>query len=125
LRIETADRGLAVAGQRTDRRGERFVVDPATGRPAQGEVLAAVVVAHSAADADAISTALVASGFHRASDLLSRLQRVEAVLLVAGDGEPYLLASGTLADRLTVAAPLEEEIGGRVRYLLPPVPGTN
>jgi thiamine biosynthesis lipoprotein ApbE len=120
LTVQAANRGLSVSGQVPGPAG--LVLDPRSGRPVAGDVLAAVAIADSAADADALSTALVASGYHRAADLLGRMRQVEAILLVRGETAPRLLASGTLADRLELSAELAAEIEGEVRYLLPPRP---
>ena len=118
--VQVANRGVAVSGQVSGSSG--LVLDPQSGRPVATDVLAAVAIADSAADADALSTALVASGYLRATDLLGRMRQVEAILLVRGENGARLLASGTLADRLETSPDLETEIGGDVRYLLPPRP---
>ena len=67
-----------------------------------------------------MSTALFVGGVHRAAELLGRTNRVEAVLLVEGDGAPRLLASASLAGKLELSPELEAEIVGGIRYLLPP-----
>lgn len=120
LTVQVANRGVSVSGQVSGSRG--LVLDPQSGRPVAGDVLAAVAIADSAADADALSTALVASGYHRAADLLGRMRHVEAVLLLRGETAPRVLASGTLTDRLEISADLDRETEGNVRYLLPPRP---
>jgi thiamine biosynthesis lipoprotein ApbE len=124
IRLRTTNRGVAVSGQRDPGEDRPFaapILDPSTGRPVAGRLLAAVAVADSGADADAMSTALFAAGFHRAGELLSRTRRVEAVLLVEDDdAAPYFVASTSLEGRLQLPPEIDEETGGRVRYLLPP-----
>ncbi|MCP3982562.1 MAG: hypothetical protein GY716_25000 [bacterium] len=120
LGLLVANRGIASSGVRDAGAACPVVLDPATGRPAASDVLVAVAVADSAADADAVATALLVAGSHRGADLLTRSRRVEAVLLVRGDRGPELLASGSLEERLRFAPGLTAETEGRVRYLLPP-----
>ncbi len=120
LTIQVANRGVSVSGQVSGRAG--LVLDPRSGRPVAGDVIAAVAIADSAADADALATALVASGYRRAADLLERMRQVEAVLLVRGESGTRLLASGTLQGRIEPSAELLAEVAGEVRYLLPPRP---
>jgi thiamine biosynthesis lipoprotein len=121
LTIQLANRGVAVTGHRQPGPGERLVLDPATGLPAAGDLLAAVAVADSAGDADALSTALFVSGSMRGAELLGKMNRAEAVLLVAGEGgSAYLLASVSLRGRLVPSPELMAETEGDIRYLLPP-----
>lgn len=98
----------------------RMVLDPRTGKPSTSNVLVAVAVAEGAADASALAQSLAAGGTLGAGAMLSKTRRVEAVLLVDGDGEPYVLASASLRDRLQLSASLLEEVRGSVRYILPP-----
>jgi thiamine biosynthesis lipoprotein len=117
LEVLLANRGIAISG----RGPGRLVLDPRTGLPAEGDVIAAVGIADSAADADALSTALFVAGSLGGADLLGRMKRTEAIMLVEEqDGSPYLLASASLRGRLTLPAELLEECDGDVRYLLPP-----
>jgi thiamine biosynthesis lipoprotein len=126
LRVRTTNRGLAVAGRRDDGAPPGAVARvpvlvAAEGRPAGGSLLAALAIADSAADADALATALAATGFLGAAAQLERMYRVEAVLLVQDvDGGAYLVASASLRDLLELSPELEAETGGRVRYQLPP-----
>lgn len=96
------------------------IMDVARGGPADSDVLAAVAIADSAADADALARALYVMGSQRGSALLQRSHGVEALLLVQGARGPYLLASSTLRGRLTLEEGFAERIDDRVRYLLPP-----
>jgi thiamine biosynthesis lipoprotein len=117
LKVSLANRGIAISGSGPG----RIILDPRNGLPAASDLIAAVGIADSAADADALSTALFVSGSLSGADLLSRMNRAEAVLLVEDDaGSKYVLASGSLKGRLTLSAELLEECGGDVRYLLPP-----
>jgi thiamine biosynthesis lipoprotein len=117
LEVRLANRGIAISG----RGPGRLVLDPGTGLPAAGDLIAAVGIADSAADADALSTALYVSGSLGGADLLSRMKRTEAVLLVEEEkGACYLLASASLRGRLTPSAELLDECDGDIRYLLPP-----
>jgi len=131
IRLRATNRGIAVSGQRelepiaggpsaAARRAPVLV--PARGEPAAGSLLAAVAVADSGADADAMSTALFAAGYHSAAELLERMHRVEAVLLVAGDrpGSVFVVASASLQGKLELSPEIERATGGRVRFQLPP-----
>jgi thiamine biosynthesis lipoprotein len=121
LNVLLSNRGIAVSGHGPPGQGRRMILDPKTGLPASGDLLAAVAIADSAADADALSTALFVSGSMGGSELLSKMNRVEAVMLVSGEGgSSYLLASVSLQRRLSISPELMEETGGDVRYLLPP-----
>ena len=83
-------------------------------------MLVAVAFAEGAADATALAQALAVSGTLAAGTLLNRTRRVEAILLVHGDGKPYVLASASLRDRVQLSESLLREVSGRVRYILPP-----
>lgn len=125
IRVRATARGIAVTAHRSSPVSEgddalHLLLDSETGQPSSSGILAAVALADSGADADALSTALFLSGFSAASDLLTRTRRVEAVLLVDGDEGPYLLASASLQGRLELPPEIEAETGGRTRYLLPP-----
>ena len=99
----------------------RALATSSKGRPARSDVIAATTIADSGADADAFSTALLVAGSKRGSEFLQRARRVEAVLLVRGREGPSLLVSASLKGNLEVAPEFHEKIGGRVRYLLPPL----
>lgn len=122
LTVRVANRGVAVSGQADPLSpASRWILDPFTGAPVSTDLIAAVAVANSGADADALATALLVSGSSRGAALLRKMRQVEAVLVVEdGRGEPYLLASASLRDRLELSPALAEETAGRVRYLLPP-----
>ena len=117
-RLQVANRGIAVSGHAL--MATPAVFDAGTGGPASSDLLAAVAIADSAANADAIATALFVQGSRKGGQFLTRTRRVEAILLVEGNGEPYVLASATLAERLELSAALAEETEGRLRFILPP-----
>jgi thiamine biosynthesis lipoprotein len=93
----------------------------ASGRPAKSDVISATAIADGAADADALSTAMFVVGSKGASEYLRRARRVEAILLVEGREGRTLLISTSLKDKVEVAPAFAESIGGRVRYVLPPI----
>jgi thiamine biosynthesis lipoprotein len=116
--LRTSNRGISVTGH-SDIDPTRLL-DPSTGRPAAGDLLAAVALADSGADADVLSTAMFVAGSARSGDLLTKTRRVEAVLLVGASGSRYLLASASLEGRIELSPELLAETGGQVRYILPP-----
>jgi FAD:protein FMN transferase len=84
--VELRGRSLGVAGACSnvlEAEGRRFghILDPATGRPV-GDRLTAAVSTRSAADADALSTALLCRG----ESLMSKLPGVEFALCMRRDG---------------------------------------
>jgi len=116
--LNVANRCLAASGRPpTDVAG---ILDPRTGTPSSSDLLAAVALADSAGDANALSAALFVLGSHASGDLLGRMHRAEAVLLLEGNGEPSLLVSASLAGRIDLSPELNAEIEGRVRFILPP-----
>ena len=117
-RVRTANRGIAISGHPES--GRPRIWDARTGRPSASNLLAAVALADSAAEADALSTALFVAGSTRGADLLARTRRTEAILVVHGDGSPYVLVSTSLTGLFELSPELEREVDGRVRYLLPP-----
>jgi len=126
LTVRTTNRGIAVSGRDAGgapQSGPRRVpvLNATNGRPVAGSLLVAVAIADSGADADALATALMATGYHGAAELLERMYRVEAALLVAGnDGSPQVVASASLRDRVELSPQLQQETGGGVRFQLPP-----
>jgi thiamine biosynthesis lipoprotein len=126
LRLGLTNRGVAVSGHPAlpavaGGGAGRTILDPADGRPAASDLLAAVAIADSGADADALATALFVAGSMRGAEILQKMRRVEAVMVVRGDGgPPQVLASASLRGRLELSESLAAESGGEVRYLLPP-----
>lgn len=87
--ITLVDRALSTSGSGTQfirHQGRRLghILDPRTGWPAEG-VLSATVVTESAAEADALSTALFVLGIDGARDFCRTRTDVSAVLIVPGD----------------------------------------
>ena len=107
-------------GDASDLEPRIVVLDPRTGKPPTSNVLVAVAIADGAADAAALAQSLAVGGTLGAGALFNKTRRVEAILLVDGDGGPYLLVSASLRDRVHLSESLLQEVGGRVRYILPP-----
>jgi thiamine biosynthesis lipoprotein len=120
LRLTVDNRAVGVSGSGPPAGGGRWVIDPRTGRPPRSNVRVAVAVAEGAADAAALAQALAVSGTLAGGTMLGKTRRVEAVLVVDGDGEPVVLASASLRGRLRLGEQLDREVDGRVRYILPP-----
>jgi thiamine biosynthesis lipoprotein len=85
------DESLATSGSGTQffiRRGRRYghILDPRTGRPAEG-LFSATVIAPTAAEADALSTAFYVMGPEGVADYCERHPRVAALLVAAADRE--------------------------------------
>jgi len=84
-----SDRALATSGSGTQFfhfQGRRFghVLDPRSGRPAEG-VLSATVLAPTAAEADALSTAFYVLGPSRAGEICGERPDLAMVLVVPGE----------------------------------------
>ena len=124
LRLRVTNRGIGVAGRPSDptsQPGARLFLDSESGLPAGTNLLVAVALADSAADAAALAHALYVAGSLGGPNFLARTRRTEAILLVRRDGDrPYLLASGSLEGTITPSPALESETAGDLRYLLPP-----
>lgn len=84
--------------------GERYshIVDPRTGSPVDNGVVSATVIARTSTDADAIATALMVLGLSDSIDLIKRLERVEAILILRGSDDYDVWASASLVPRLTL-----------------------
>ena len=118
LTIQVENRGVA-ASSPSLAAGET-VLDPRSGKPAETRIVAAVGVAHTSGDADAFATALAASSYGQATELIGRMRQVEVALLMQEGERRYLLASASLEQRMQLSPQLEQEIDGDVRFLLPP-----
>lgn len=70
------------------------IIDPKTGQPAQG-LISVTILAPTAMEADALSTAVFVLGAQKGLEFIERLENVEGIL-VAGDGQ--ILKSSGLAD---------------------------
>ena len=82
--------------------GKRYghILDPATGRPAESGLAAAVVVAPEGRLCDALSTAMYVMGAERALDFWRQSARAFDLLLVTDGGEVYVTAG--IADRFAL-----------------------
>jgi thiamine biosynthesis lipoprotein len=96
------------------------LMDPRTGRPAATDILAAVVVADSATEADAVSTAFFVAGSQRTAAMLQGATRIEALLVVRTGAGPAVLASTSLRGRVEFDPAFRAQVGDRIRYILPP-----
>jgi thiamine biosynthesis lipoprotein len=124
--VEVASRAVSTSGnyEQSFIEGGRtygHIMAPASGRPARSDVVSATAIADGAADADALSTAMFVVGSKSASEYLRRARRVEAILLVEGREGRVLLISTSLKGTVEVDPAFAESIGGRVRYVLPPI----
>lgn len=124
--VDVASRAAATSGNyenafTLEGRSYGHIMEAESGRPARSDIIAATALADSGADADAMSTAMFVAGSRRSSEFLRRASRVEAVLLVDAREGPALLVSASLKGRLHVDPEFRDRIGGRVRFLLPPL----
>ena len=112
--VEITDLAVATSGQYEQyfvRDGKRYghIVDPRTGRPAEG-MLSVTVLAPDATTTDALSTGVFVLGPARGMELIERLQGVEGIIITdPGQGrelsrEDVLLSSG-LHERIRWAIP--------------------
>lgn len=91
LPIELAQGAVATSGfgrnqRRVDGEWVAHTFDPRSGRPARRQVGSATVLAPATDLADALATALCVLAPDEALELIEGLERVEAVLLVPGEG---------------------------------------
>lgn len=107
--IDLRDRAVGTSGaafQFFRHGGRRYghVIDPRTGWPADG-VLSATVVAPTAAEADALSTALYVLGVDEAEELVARREGTAAILVLPAErsGEVHVLAWGFADGEVTLA----------------------
>ena len=107
--IRLRDRALGTSGAGTQffrHRGRRFghILDPRTGWPAEG-VYSATVVSRTAADADALATALYVLGPEHALDWCQRNPEVGLFMVVPGRGERQMdvVTAGLADDDLRMA----------------------
>jgi thiamine biosynthesis lipoprotein len=116
--IRVANRGISIVGQPALEQPP--IVDPRTGRPAANRVLAAVGIADSVSDADALCASLYVAGVGAGGELLTKTHRAEGILLIEGEGSPRLLVSASLDGKIEFSADILRETEGQVRYILPP-----
>jgi thiamine biosynthesis lipoprotein len=98
--FQLRDRSLSTSGSGTQffiRRGRRYghILDPRTGRPAEG-LYSATVIASTACEADALSTAFYVMGPESVSDYCSSRPEIAALLVAPGEreGDVRLFAFG-------------------------------
>ncbi len=113
----SSSRGIGVSGSTG---ASELVLDPRSGRPAASDVIVAVAIADSVADAVAVSRALLVGGSSRAGALLSKTRRVESLLVVRSGPELRVIASASLRGRLELLGELAAEPADGPRFLLPP-----
>jgi thiamine biosynthesis lipoprotein len=94
--VRIRDRALSTSGSQAQsfhHRGQRYghIIDPRNGQPAEG-VLSATVMVESAAEADALSTALFVLGRDEAVKFCREHPEVSAILVLPGDntGSPQI-----------------------------------
>ena len=94
------DQSLSTSGSGTQffrRRGRRYghILDPRTGRPAEG-IFSATVIAPTAAEADALSTAFYVMGPEKSADYCATRPELSAVLVcpASREGDVRLFAFG-------------------------------
>ena len=99
------DQSLSTSGSGTQffiRRGRRYghILDPRTGRPAEG-LFSATVIAPTAAEADALSTAFYVMGPDGVEDYCDRHPEIGALLVAPGEreGDVRLFAFGMNDDQ--------------------------
>lgn len=122
--ITLVDRALGTSGSGTQffiERGRRLghILDPRTGRPAEG-VLSATVIASTAADADALATALYVLGQEGLPRIAPSASQVSAVLVLPGGpaGGVRLLTANLAADDISVEAAPDVEVVRERRHEL-------
>jgi thiamine biosynthesis lipoprotein len=101
------DRSLSTSGSGTQffiRRGQRYghILDPRTGRPAEG-LYSATVIAPTACAADALSTAFYVMGPEKVGEYCSARPDISALLVAPGEreGDVRLFAFGLSEERWT------------------------
>lgn len=98
------NRGLGTSGaafQRFEAGGRLYghIIDPRTGEPPETGPVSVTVLAPTAAEADALSTAFYLMGPERAAAYVGRQERLIGVIFVdqAADGSPRILTAGVEA----------------------------
>ncbi len=123
--ITLDDKALGTSGSGTQffiDRGRRLghILDPRTGRPAEG-VISATVIAESAADADALATALYVLGPSGLTTVAPPASATAAVLVLPGTGGTRMIVAN-LDDS---AIDIEAEPGLRVERFQAAAAGSN
>jgi thiamine biosynthesis lipoprotein len=98
--FQLRDQALSTSGSGTQffiRRGKRYghILDPRTGRPSEG-LYSATVIAPTACEADALSTAFYVMGPNKVGDYCAARPEIAALLVAPGEreGDVRLLAFG-------------------------------
>ena len=103
-RLPVTDKGMATSGDyerffEIDGKKYCHIMDPRTGRPVEG-MLSATVVAETAMEADALSTAVFVLGGDKGMRLIEDLPGIEAMLIVRDADSPeqfrIILSSGLI-----------------------------
>ena len=94
--VQLRDRSLSTSGSNQkyfELDGQRYshIIDPRTGRPAEG-MLQVTVTAPTATDSDALSTALFVAGPERAAALLEKSDSATALLVTGQEGDGEIVA---------------------------------
>ena len=108
--LQTTDRAVATSGSYEryviiDGRRYGHIMNPSTGRPAEG-LLSVTVLAANATLADGLSTALFVAGFEEARNLISRSYPDVGVVFVLspqGGGSPKAMATSNLEGRIALS----------------------
>jgi thiamine biosynthesis lipoprotein len=105
--FQLRDRSLSTSGSGTQffiRRGQRYghILDPRTGRPAEG-LYSATVIAPTACAADALSTAFYVMGPEKVGEYCSARPEIAALLVAPGEreGDVRLFAFGLSEEQWT------------------------
>ncbi|CAN5901367.1 hypothetical protein BH23PLA1_BH23PLA1_23610 [soil metagenome] len=118
--VRLRNRGLGTSGsafQQFEVNGRRYghILDPRTGIPPSGGPLSVTVLAPTAAEADALSTALSLLGPGGASELLEHRPEVGAIFVVEDDqGAPQLITLNVSEADFTPAAESLSEVLGEL-----------
>jgi FAD:protein FMN transferase len=77
--LKISNRAIATSG--TYQRSCKDILDPRSGRPVEGDIISASVLAETALDADILTKCLYVPGLTGAQEMLSKLSAVEAVII--------------------------------------------
>lgn len=103
--IEAADETLVTSGayeRYLDANGKRYhhIIDPATGYPAETDVLSSTIVTTRSIDADALSTSVFILGREKGMQLIEQLPGIEAVVI---DKYHKVYTSSGMKNRVTIS----------------------
>lgn len=105
--IETTDETLVTSGAyerflKVDDTVYHHILNPASGYPADSDLLSVTIVAAKSIDADALSTSVYILGREAGLRLIDSLPNIDAVVI---DKEHQVFASAGVRDRLTIVDP--------------------